>query len=187
MAIVAMGVAALALLAPQGSGGASDSPWYRIDLEQGERRGYHWSMGASGPRHAPLEEICVLGTLAEPYDEDSDPLEVGATSGKVCGEVPDARISMQMGQTLGTGASALSFDAILYRPAMRKVVFLVEGGERRVFRTHAPRISSRSEKGIPAFRYLAATFEGNPCVHRVTTYDGSGGVIWREPWSSCTR
>lgn len=189
MAAVAIGLAALALLAPLGSGGASatsDSPWYRVDLEQGEWKGYHWSIGASGPRHVPLREICVLDTVVQPYEED-DPLGGEASGGSSCGEIPDARTSMQMGQTLGTGASALSFDAILYRPAVRKVVFLLEGGERRVFRTKAPRIPNRSEKGIPAFRYLAATFEGAPCVHRVTTYDGSGGVIWREPWSSCTR
>jgi len=181
-AVAALAVATFVLLAPQGSGGssapASSGPWYRLALEQGEWQGYSWSVGASGPRHEPLREICALTSVLESFREGAPFIEGGDS--QACGALPDATVSMALGETLVSGASTLSLNVVLYRPIVRKVAFILGTGERRIYMPRVPEIPNRSQRGIPVFRYVVASFEGEACVRRITTFDRRGGVIRSE-------
>jgi hypothetical protein len=142
--VVTLAVAALASSATHALGEASTptsgGPWYRVALEQGEWQGYHWAVGAAGPRHEPLGEICALISVIEPFQEGSPYVE--ASDAKVCGSLPDATVSNVLGETLGSGASKQTLVAALYRPIVHKVTFILGTGERKVYRSRMPRMVS---------------------------------------------
>jgi hypothetical protein len=162
---------------------ASGGSWYRVGLDQGEWQGYHWAVGAAGPKHEPLGEICALISVIEPPQEGSPYVE--ASDAKVCGSLPDATVSNVLGETLGSGASKQILVAALYRPIVRKVTFVLDTGERKVYFPRTPRIPNRVAKGIPAFRYLVTSSDGETCTRRMTTFDGKGDVIWNEARPPC--
>ncbi len=178
-AVAALAVVAFVLLASQGSlAPASSGPWYRLALEQGEWQGYGWSVGASGPGHEPLREICAMVSVLEPFEEGAPFIE--GSDSKVCGAMPDAKISMALGETLVSDASELSLNVVFYRPIVHKVAFILGTGERRIYMPRVPEIPNRSQRGIPVFRYVVASFQGETCVRRITTFDRRGGVIRSE-------
>jgi hypothetical protein len=159
---------------PSVAAGASRSDWYRVALEHGETNGYLWSVSAAGPRHEPLREICAqIGTL-EPVGEPE--LTFGGYS-SLCGDLFDATQSMDLAVGFGAGVSEITLLADLYRPAVRKVAFVIGTGERRVYYPAVPTISDRAARGIPVFRYLVTSFAGEFCIRRVTTFDKLGNVI----------
>jgi hypothetical protein len=117
-------------------------------------------------------------SVLEPFEEGAPFIE--GSDSKVCGAMPDARISMALGETLVSDASNLSLNVILYRPIVRKVVFVLGTGERRIYMPRVPKVPNRSKRGIPVFRYVVASFEDEACVRRITTFDPRSGVIRSE-------
>jgi hypothetical protein len=158
------------------AGDVGGSQWYKVTLEEGETQGFKWTVGAKGRAHVPLKEICVLTAFIAP-PEPGVPYGEG-DEGSVCGSAKKPTDSTSSGATLGsTGTSLL---AVIYRPVVRKVTFLLSTGKRKVFRTQEPRLLDREKRGIPAFRYLVASFDGGACVRGITTFDGKGQVISKE-------
>ena len=159
-----------------GAGEAGHGKWYKVTLEEGETHGFSWVVGAKGRTHEPLKEICVLaGIIAPP--EPNVPYGEGSNV-SVCGSAMKPAESVSANATLGS--TGTSFLTTIYRPVVRKVVFLLSTGKRKVFRPKEPRLPNREEVGIPAFRYLVASFDGGACVRGVTTFDVKGQVIARE-------
>lgn len=152
--------------------------WYRVLLEKGEVNGYRWAVGASGPRDEPLKQMCELVSEVAPFDPDLEYAEGGEM--KLCGELLSPAESISVGLDLGSSESSTTLRATIYRPIVRKVVFVRGTGDRKVYRTKAPRIAGRKAKGIPRFRYLAALFDEESCIQRIITYDPSGAVIKNE-------
>jgi hypothetical protein len=90
--------------------------------------------------------------------------------------------------SLGSGESRMTIFIALYRLAVRKVVFSIEGmsgTSTKTFRPHVAKVPNGQSRGIPKFRYFAAPFKGEICVRKVTLLDGSGGVIYSEPRPAC--
>ncbi|HEX6152875.1 MAG TPA: hypothetical protein VFZ19_05050, partial [Solirubrobacterales bacterium] len=56
---------------------------------------------------------------------------------------------------------------------------------RKVYLPRIPQVPNRTERGIPVFRFIADTFEGEPCVRRLTTFDSRGEVISHEVKGDC--
>jgi hypothetical protein len=162
--------------------GAAPS-WYQARLETGETDEYKWSVGAKGPKNAPLNEICALASLLEPpRDEDSF---VEGRDSVGCGSLSTREDSVAVSPAFGSGQSRLVLLAVLYRPAVRKVVFVLGSGERRVFRPRMATVTNQRARGIPNFRYLVAPFKGETCIRKVTLIDGKEAVIDREPRPDC--
>jgi hypothetical protein len=178
-----------ALLLGALSAGATDSkasPWYRVELERGETSdGYLWAVGASGPRHQPLRTICNVTVTVSPPNEEAGYVE--SSNGIACGKLLRPEESSMESFTLGSGAAEMRIKAVLYRPRVRKVTYRLDGGERRVYLTQVPEIANRVAKGIPVFRYMVATFEGDPCISRITSFDRAGVVLMteRHPYGAC--
>jgi hypothetical protein len=178
------GALGLLIVLPSTAASSPDSdPWYRATLEQGETNGYRWTVNAKGPKHKPLREICTLVSMVEPPQEGAPYVEeMDATD---CGRLLKETSSVSGSVAFGSGASRLTILAALYRPAVRKVVFLLDTGERRVYLSRAPKIPRRLTRGIPLFRYLVASFDGETCIRRVTTFDGKGSVVGSDVSPPC--
>lgn len=158
--------------------------WYSVSLAHGETSGgYRWGVGAKGPKHEPLKEICAMAGMIEPPEPDKPYVE--GTDGALCGEIRSPKESMMETAGFGTGESSVTAFVAIYRPAVRKVTFVFDSGERRVYLPQVPQLPNRDERGIPVFRFIADTFEGEPCARRVTTFDGRGGVISHETKKDC--
>lgn len=160
---------------PSVAAGASRSDWYRVELEHGEANGYLWSVSAAGPRHQPLREICGQISSLEP--PQGDPELTFGDHFSLCGDLFDATQSNDLAAGFGSGVSEITLLADLYRPAVRKVAFVTDTGERRVYFPAVPAIPDRTARGIPVFRYLVTSFVGEFCIRRVTTFDKLGNVI----------
>lgn len=162
---------------------ASGGSWYRVTLEQGEAQGYAWAVGAAGPKHEPLREICTKVATLEPLQDESPYIEGG--NSMICGEMPNPTESMALGTTFGPDGSGPTLLATIYRPIVRKVTFVFDTGERRVYFPQTPMIPSRVARGIPVFRYLAVVFDGLTCTRRMTMFDGGGSVLESETRPPC--
>jgi hypothetical protein len=162
---------------------ASGGRWHPITLETDETDGYQWAVGAKVPQHKPLGEICAMISLVElpqpdaPYVEGRDSVS--------CGSLTTPSDSVSVSSSFGSGDSRRVVLAVLYRPIVRKVVFLLGEGERKVFRPSIARVPGRQVRGIPRFRYFAALFKGETCLRKVTVFNGNGQVIYRESEPSC--
>lgn len=169
----------LVCLGMQGSAevsGADAHQWYTATLVEGEAQGFRWAIGARGPRDNSLDRICALaGVLAPPAP--GVPYAEGDNV-TVCGGMARATDSVSVSATFGSTGSSLR--ATLYRPNVRKVVFLLSTGKRQILRPQTPNIPDRVATGIPAFRYLATVVEGGACIRRVTTFNAKGDVLSRE-------
>ena len=163
--------------------GATRAQWYEVRLKTGETNGYKWVVGAKGPKHEPLNEICALASLTEPPQEGKPFVE--GTEAVGCSSLATPIDSVAASPAFGSGDSRLVLLAVLYRPVVREVAFLLGTGERRVFRPRMATVLNRRAKGIPRFRYLAAPFEGETCIRKVTLFDRSGKVIDNEARPSC--
>jgi hypothetical protein len=166
-----LAVVALATLVSHA--GASGDRWYQAALDHGETQGYRWGVSAKLPKHKPLDEICLMVAYLVPPDPDIPYVEEDDTA--ICGSLKRPTESVSLGVTLGS--SGAQFQAALYSPIVRKVVFLLSTGERRVFRPRAPRIPNRKAMGIPSFGYVIAPIDGGACVRAVTTFDRRGDRV----------
>lgn len=177
---------AVVLLAGQFTGAAAGVPrdqWYRVTLEQGETQGYRWAVGAKGPRGGPLKDSCLTVGVLEPPQPDADYVE--GHDFAVCGGLIEPGDSISLGTPLGSGESALTLFAALYRPVVRELTFLLDTGERRVLQPRLADIPDRQDRGIPRFRYVVADFEAGICIRKLTSRDGSGSVIRSEVSPFC--
>lgn len=183
LAATALMLALITGWASSEAGAASEDRWYRVLLEKGKTEdGYEWAMGASGPRNQPLRKICnVTSTLAPPNDAGY----VEGDSLTVCGSLRRPELSAVVSLDVGSeGATRTVFEA-LYHPVVRKVIFVLDSGERMVYFPKVPKIPNRAAKGIPLFRYVVDTFEEELCVRKVTTFDKAGRAISREASPAC--
>lgn len=171
LAIAFLGIPVVDVAAENGGG-----RWHQVVLEEGETSGFSWSGGARLPAHRRLDKICVAAGFTAPVPPDQPYRE--SSSLAVCGSLAKAKDSVSLSATLGS--SGTTFLAVVYRPAVRKVVFLLNNGQRRVFRPRIPQIPDRAAMGIPVFRYLVATFDGGACVRRTNTFNASGDVVSKE-------
>lgn len=176
-------VGLLGALSANAMGGSSSGRWYRAALEQGETREFRWAVGVKGPKHEPLREICGQVGMIEPPQDDSPYVE--GRDATDCGSLVRATASVAPSVAFGSGPSRLTVLATLYRPIVRKVTFTLSTGERRVYRPRVPEIPNRLKRGIPLFRYLVASFDGETCIRRITTFDGNGRVVWNEARPPC--
>jgi hypothetical protein len=176
LAMMVLGFGVFSAPSTSGSSKVGGDHWYKVTLEEGETQGFSWVVGAKGRTHEPLREICALAAIIAP-PEPNVPYGEGSNV-SVCGSAMKPAESVSANAKLGsTGTSLLT---TIYRPVVRKVVFLLSTGKRKVFRPKKPRLANREERGIPAFRYLVASFDGGACVRSVTTFDGRGRVISKE-------
>jgi hypothetical protein len=158
--------------------------WYSVPLESGETSGgYRWGVGAKGPKGKPLGEICTQVGMVEPPQPDKPYVE--GTDGTSCGQLRSPKEALVDATGFGEGASRVTVLAAIYRPIVRRVVFVFDSGEHRVYLPRVPQTSNRASRGIPVFRYIADTFEGEWCARRITTFDGSGAVISNQTKSDC--
>jgi len=165
----------LSVLSSSAVWGSNSGPWYQVTVEQGESRGYHWAIGVKGPKHEPLREICALVSITEPSQDDAAYVE--GRSSTDCGGLLHAGDSVSGSVAFGVGSSRLTVLTTLYRPIVRKVTFILDTGERRVYLPRTPDILARTKRGIPVFRYLVASFDGEVCIRRVTIFDGKRRVL----------
>jgi hypothetical protein len=158
--------------------------WYSVPLESGETSGgYLWGVGAKGPKDKPMGEICTQVGMIEPPQPDKSYVE--SSGGSLCGHLRSPKEALIDATGFGEGASRVTVLEAIYRPAVRRVVIVLDSGERRVYLPRVPKLSNRASRGIPVFRYIADTFEGEGCARRVTTFDGSGAVISNQTKSDC--
>lgn len=180
-------VAAIGLLLWAGAtdvlAGATKGRWYQVTLETGETEGFKWAVGAKGPGHQPLGMICALASLVEPPQEGQPFVEGDDAVG--CGSLSTSMDSVAASPALGSGDSRLAILATLFRPVVRKVSFVLDTGEERVFRTRMGKIPNRSARGVPRFRYLAVPFKGPTCIRKVALFDGNDRAISREARPPC--
>jgi hypothetical protein len=167
-----------------GANGAKKVRWYRVLLESGETSsGYRWTVGAKGPKHEPLREICSMTGMTEPPQPDKPYIE--SHEGELCGLLLLPEESMTISASFGFGESRVTVFASIYRPIVRKVTIVLDSGERRIYLPKVPQIPNRAERGIPVFRYIADVFEGEFCARRTTTFDGQGDVIHNDINGGC--
>lgn len=178
--LIALGVMALAGYEGASAGG---DRWYKVTLEAGEVDGYQWAFGAKGPKGVPLGRICALTYMVEPAEPDAPYVE-GSESVN-CGALRSPLESVSGSSAFGSGESRVAIFTGLYRLAVRKVVFVLSRGERRVFLPRIAKVADRRARGIPRFRYFVAPFTGKTCIRRVTLLDGEGAVINSERRSPC--
>jgi hypothetical protein len=178
-----VGSGVLGLGAASVAAGGSRAHWYQTTLERGEINGYHWAVGAKGPKHKPLNEVCAEISMLEPAQEDA--LYVEGSDSTDCGRLDRPVDSISSTDSFGSGKERVSVLELIYRPIVRKVVFVLSTGERKAFLPRAPQIAHRSSRGIPVFRYAVFPFEGEVCVRRVTTVDGHEEVISSEARPPC--
>jgi hypothetical protein len=177
------GCLALGLLFSHGAAASGKVGWFQIKLEQGEVNGYHWVVGAKGPKHRPLSRICAELSMVEPPQEGAPYVE--GRDATNCSRLRPPIHSVFGTEAFGSGPSRVAVFEGLYRPIVRKVTFVLATGERRVFLPRVPKIPNQSARGIPSFRYFAAPFEGETCVRRVATFDGAGKIVSNEARPPC--
>jgi hypothetical protein len=181
--LVATTVLVLSLLGSHAAAGSNKGRWFEVSLEQGKTKGYHWAVGAKGQKHLPLSKICAQISMVEPLRDDVPYAE--GRDATDCSQLKWPSDSVASSVSFRSGPSRVTILELLYRPVVRKVTFILDTGERRVFRPKVPRIPDRSARGIPVFRYLVAPFIGSTCIRRITTFDERDGVIHNEARPAC--
>lgn len=177
-------VSALLVVPSAEAGRTSDGErWYRAVVERGETHGYSWWTGVKGLKHEPLKEICALASMAEP-PRDDDPF-IEREDAAECGSLRRATESVVVTLSAESGTERVLVLEALYRPTVRKVVFALDTGERRIYRPLLSQIPRLGRRGIPRFRYISTSFEGEICIRRVSTYDGEGSIVAKEARPPC--
>jgi hypothetical protein len=179
----ALALSLLVFLVSPAVAGTGKARWFQVTLERGETKGYRWAVGAKGPKSEPLGRICTQLSMVEPPQEDVPYVE-GSDSTE-CGRLKTPTDSISGTDSFGSGQSRVTVLEVVYRPIVRKVTLILATGERRVFRPSTPQIPNRVDRGIPVFRYLVSPFEGETCIRRVATFDGSGGIVSNEVSPPC--
>lgn len=157
---------------------SSKSDWFRVPLKGGELHGFTWGFAAKGLKERPLQQICAVVAEIAPRDPDAGYVEASETSS--CDSLLQATDSISMGSEFGTGSDATVLRTVLYPKDVRRVTFVLAGGEELTYRATGIKVKNRKAKGIPFFRYLAARFSAEACIQRIVSYDGRGRVIERE-------
>lgn len=157
---------------------SSKSDWFRVPLTGGKLQGYTWGFAAKGSREKPLKQICAVVAEIAPRDPDTEYVESSETSS--CGSLLRETDSISIGSEFGTGSEATVLRTILYPRDVRRVAFVLAGGQEATYRAKGIKVKNRKAKGIPFFRYLVAQFSAEACIQRIVSYDGRGRVIERE-------
>lgn len=181
--VATLSVGLIGALLVVGPAVAHGEGWSRVVLEQGEAQSYRWSVGAKAPAFEPLDQICAQVGIVSPPQPDVPYAEGNDVS--ICGRLRKSSDSVVSSTKLGSGETRVTLFVALYRPAVRKVTFILGTGERKVYRPAVAMDTAGPAKGMPVFRYLVASFEGETCIRRVTTSDLSGDVIDDEKKFSC--
>jgi hypothetical protein len=161
----------------------SGGRWLPITLETGTVDGYQWAMGAKLRQHEPLGAICAIVYMREPVSSDAAYVE--GTESVGCGNLERPMDSVVESASFGSGDSRLAILTALYRPVVRKAVFLLGEGRRKVFHPRIAKVPKRTARGIPRFRYFVAPFKGETCIRKITLFDGDDHVIYRESSAPC--
>jgi hypothetical protein len=179
----ALMVVVLAALVPQAVAGGSRAQWFSVALANGKIEGYRWAVGAKGPKHEPLDQICTLVSMVEPPQGEDDVVE--GRDATDCGRLKLPTDSVSSTDSLGSGESRVTVLEAIYRPLVRKVAIGFAAGGPKVYRTRAPQLSNRAEAGIPMFRYIVAPVQSGNCIRRVTAFDGRGKVVSSQASPPC--
>jgi hypothetical protein len=182
---IAMALAAgvLLLLGFNSQAQAKRTASFQVALAQGEIKGYSWALGVKGAKSQKMSEICALSSMIEPPRPDGVPVD--GRDATDCGSLsrPEDRVSTSAAFAADSGRIAV-FGA-LFRPIVRKVTFILETGERKVYRTQPPGIQNRLARHIPNFRFVVFTVEGELCVRRLITFDAMGQAVSSERRPAC--
>lgn len=157
---------------------SAKSDWFNVPLTGGKLQGYTWGFAAKGSKEKPLKQICAVVVDIAPLDPDASYVESSETTS--CDSLLLATDSISIGSEFGTGSNATVLRTILYPGDVRRVTFVLSGGEERTYRAKGIKVKNRKAKGIPFFRYLVAQSSAEACIQRMVSYDGRGRVIERE-------
>lgn len=174
----------LAVSISQAVAGSSKGHWFQANLARGEIEGYRWAVGAKGPKHEPLGQICAQISIVEPPRDDFPEVEGRDTTD--CGQLRLATDVVSSTNSLESGKSGVSVLEAIYRPVVRKVRIVFASGEQELYRTSAPQLSNRVGRGIPKFRYVVAQFLAESCVRRITGFDGNGKTVSNRASPPCS-
>jgi hypothetical protein len=151
----------------QAATATGETDWFQIKLEQGEVNGYHWAVGVKGPKHRPLSQICAELSMVEPPQEGAPYVEERDATD--CSSFRQSIHSVFGTESFGSGPSRVTVLEALYRPIVRKVTFVLAGGERRVFLPRVPEIHT----GLPG---ESRSF-GPPCPAGTGICNSCGVVV----------
>ena len=170
------------LLALSAGVARSQSPpdsWFRIPLKGGELHGTKWGLAAKGSRESPLKQVCAVVSEIGPIDPDAGYVEASETSS--CGSLQKPSDSISLRIEFGAeNSNATVLRTALYPRIVRRVTFVLAGGEELSYKAKGIKVKNRKAKGIPFFRFLVARFDAEACIQQVIRYDGRGRVIKRE-------
>lgn len=155
-----------------------ESDWFNVPLTGGKLQGYTWGFAAKGSKEKPLKQICAVVAEIAPRDPDGSYVEASETSS--CDSLLQATDSISIGSEFGTGSDATVLRTALYPRDVRRVTFVLAGGEEPTYRAKGIKVKNRKAKDIPFFRYLVAQFSAEACIQRIVSYDGRGRVIEKE-------
>lgn len=173
---VALGICVLFAASAQSQSTKSD--WFRVPLTGGQLQGYTWGFAAKGSKEKPLKQICAVVAEIAPREPDVGYVEASETTS--CDSLLQATDSISIGSEFGTGSEATILRTILYPRDVRRVAFVLAGGEEATYRAKGIKVKNRKAKDIPFFRYLVAQFSAEACIQRIVSYDGRGRVIETE-------
>jgi len=154
------------------------SDWFNVPLTGGKLQGYTWGFAAKGSKEKPLKQICAIVAEIAPRDPNAGYVEASETTS--CDSLLQVTDSISIGSEFGTGSEATVLRTVLYPSDVRRVTFVLAGGEELTYRAKGIKVKNRKAKGIPFFRYLVAQFSAEACIQRIVSYDGRGRVIERE-------
>src|SRR5215207_1663192 len=184
---IATGVTALCLigLLPGNAASSLANPWYSATFARGETsNGYRWKMGVSGPKGKSLKTICNIAAVLDPPRDDLPYVE--SHESKVCSSLGNPRDSAALSISVGSGDSTVTVMEVLYRPVVRKVVLVLDNGDREIFMPAVARIRDRAKRGIPIFRYIIGRFDSETCLRKVITFDKDDHAVHREGRPPCS-
>jgi len=151
--------------------------WSRVFLKKGKIRDYGWAVGARLPKDKPLGQICETSAHFLPRPE-FDEVEVDEST--LCGKLKKPGDSVSISTIFKSEKSDTTLLATLYRPVVRKIVFVLSNGEQRSYPARVPKIPNHSARGIPMFRYIVGVFNEEECLRKTITYDAQNKVIKQE-------
>jgi len=180
-AVTVLGLLVLALVVSQAVAGAAQGKWFQVGLATGEANGYKWSSGAKGLRGKSLTRICTEISMVEPPRNGTDVGE--GRDATDCGELKAASDVVVTNESLGPKKSGITVLEAIYRPLIRKVTIVLIGGQRIALMAQAPKVGVAGS--VPAFRYVATSFDASSCVKRIVAFDGRGKVVSRQASPPC--
>lgn len=158
--------------------------WSTVFLKRGKVQDYKWAISARLPKNKPLGPMCETSARFLPRPELE---EVEVNESTLCGKLNTPSDSVSISTIFKSEESETTLLATLYRPVVRKVVFVLSNGEQRSYPARVPQIPNHAARGIPMFRYLVGVFSEEECLRKTITYDAHNKVIKQEhSEASCT-